>query len=71
MWKINEKRIEYLLVKKNLNVSSQNSHRIIFHILYDMGLPCSKGNNSNLLKDRNIIFAVSKRCINISKYKMN
>ena len=71
MWKIDGKRIEYLLVKKNLNVSSQNSLRIIFHILYDMGLPCSKRNNSNLLKESNIIFAVSKRCLNISKYKMN
>ena len=31
----------------------------------DMGLPCSKLNNSNLIKDRNIIFAVSKGYINI------
>ena len=30
-----------------------------FHILCDMGLLCSKLNNSNLIKDRNIIFAVS------------
>ena len=30
-----------------------------------MWLPCSKLNNSNLIKDRNIIFAVSKRYINI------
>ena len=35
------------------------------HILCDMGLPCSKLNNSNLIKDINIIFAVSKRYINI------
>ena len=28
-----------------------------------MGLPCSKLNNSSLIKDRNIIFAVSKRYI--------
>ena len=40
------------------------SHRIIFHILCDMGLQCSKLNNSNHIKDRNIIFAVSKRYIN-------
>ena len=33
--------------------------------LCDMGLPCSKLNNSTLIKDKNIIFAVSKRYINI------
>ena len=33
-----------------------------------MGLPCSKLNNSNLIKDRKIIFAVSKRYINNLKY---
>ena len=43
----------------------QKSHRIIYHILCDMGLPCSKLNNSNLIKDGNIIIAVSKRYINI------
>ena len=62
---INGKEIEYLWVKENLIVPYQKSHRIIFHILCDMVLPCSKLNNSNLIKDRNIIFAVSKRYINI------
>ena len=37
------------------------------HILYDMGLPCSKLNNSNLIKDRsnvyNTIYAVSKHSL--------
>ena len=36
-----------------------------------MGLPCSKLNKSNLIKDRNIIFAVSKRYINIFKVVRN
>ena len=45
--------------------------RIIFHMLCDMGLPCSKLNNSNLIKDRKIIFAVSKRYLNILLYKMS
>ena len=62
---INGKEIEYLWVKENLIVPLQKSHRIIFHILCDMGLPCVKLNNSNLIKDRNITFAVSKRYINI------
>ena len=65
VWKIDGKEIEYLWVKENLIVPQQKSHRIIFHILCDMGLPCSKLNNSNLIKDRNIIFAVSKRYIHI------
>ena len=39
--------------------------RSIFHILCDMVIPCSKLNNSNLIKDRNIIFAAFKRYINI------
>ena len=59
-----EKEILHLWVKENLIVPKQKSHRIIFYILCDMGLPCSKVNNSNLIKDRNIIFAVSKRYIN-------
>ena len=61
----NGKEIEYLWVKENLIVSQQKSQRIIhvFHILCDMGLPCSKLNNSKFIKDRNIIFAVSKRYI--------
>ena len=53
------------LGERNLIVPLLKSHRIIFHILSDMGLPYSKLNNSNLRKDRNIIFAVSKRYINI------
>ena len=40
-------------------------------ILCDMRLPFSKLNNSNLIKDRNIIFAVSKRYKNILQYKMS
>ena len=54
---LGEGKLECTLTKK--------SHRIIFHLLCDFGLPCSKFNNSNLIKDRNIIFAVSKRYINI------
>ena len=65
VWEIIGKEIEYHRVKESLIVPEQKSHRIIFHILCDMGLPCSKLNNSNLIKDRNIIFAVSKRYINI------
>ena len=61
---INGKEIEYLWVKEK-NDCTQKSHRIIFHILCDMGLLCSKLNSSNLMKDRNITFAVSKRYINI------
>ena len=63
-------KIEYLWVKENLIVPKQKSHRIMFHILCDMGLPYSKLNNSNLIKDRNIIFAVSRRYLNFLKYKM-
>ena len=37
MWKIDWKEIEYLWVKENLIVPKQKSHRIIFHILCDMG----------------------------------
>ena len=50
------------LGKRELDCTLKKSHRIIFHILCDMGLPCSK---LNLIKDINIIFAVSKRYINI------
>ena len=64
-------KIEYLWVKENLIVAKQKSHRIICHILCDMGLPCSKLNNSSLIKDRNIIFAVAKRYLNFLKYTMN
>ena len=64
VWKINGKEIEYLWVKENLNVLKQKSHIIIFHMLCDMGLPCLKFINSNPIKDRDIIFAVSKRYIN-------
>ena len=59
------KEIEYLWVKENLNVIQQKSLRIIFHILCNMGLPCSKLNNSDLIKDRNITFAVFKSYINV------
>ena len=37
------------------------SHRILFHILCDMGLPCSNLKISNLIEYINILFAVSKR----------
>ena len=50
------RKFECTLTKEPQNCSSP---------LCDMGLPCSKLNNSNLIKDRNIIFAVSKRYINI------
>ena len=53
------------LGERKLDCTLIKSHRIIFHILCDMGLPCSKLNNSNLIKDRIIIFAVSERYINI------
>ena len=51
------------LAERNLIVTKSN--RIILYILCDMGLPWSKLNNSYLIKDRNIIFADSKRYINI------
>ena len=53
------------LGERKLDCTLKKSHRIIFHILCDMGLLCSKLNNSNLIKDRNTIFAVSKRYISI------
>ena len=51
------------LGERELDCTLTKSHRIIFHILCDMGLPCSKLNNSNLIKDRNIIFEVSKKVL--------
>ena len=54
------------LGERKLNCTlTKEPQNYIFHILCDMGLPCSKLNNSNLIKDRNIIFAVPKRYINI------
>ena len=53
------------LGERKLDCTLTNGPQNIFHILCDMGLQCSKLNNSNLIKDRNIIFAVSKRYINI------
>ena len=53
------------LGERKLDCTLTKCHKIIFLILCDAGLPCSKLNNSNLIKDRNIIFAVSKRYINI------
>ena len=50
VWKINGKEMEYLWVKENLIVPKQKSHRIIFHILCDMGSPCSKLNKSKLVR---------------------
>ena len=69
VWKINGKEIEYSWVKENLIAPYQKSHKIIVHIVCDIGLPCSKLNNSNLIKDRNIIFKVSKRYIHIFNTK--
>ena len=53
---LGERELDCTLTKEPQNY---NSHFV------DMGLPCSKLNNSNLIKDRNIIFAVSKGYINI------
>ena len=39
---------------KKLDCILTKSNRIIWYILCDMGLPCSKLNNSYLIKDRNI-----------------
>ena len=41
------------------------------YIWCDMGLPCSKLYNWNPIKDRKIVFVVSKRYINILYYKMS
>ena len=53
---LGEEKLECNLTKKPLNYISH---------LCDMGFPCSKLNNSNLIKDRNIILAVSTRDIHI------
>ena len=55
---INWKEIEYLWVKEDLMVRGQKSHRIIFLILCDIVYKTQQNVN---IKDRNIIFAVSKR----------
>ena len=60
---LGEINLDCTLTKEPQNYISQ--------FLCDMGLPCSKLNNSNLIKDRNIIFGVSKRYINILEYKMS
>ena len=39
------------------SLESKQLSIFLFYILCDMGLPCSKLNNSNLIKDRNIIRA--------------
>ena len=53
VWKIDGKEIKYLWVKENkLDCTLTKEPQIIFHILCDMGLPCSKLNNSNLIKDK-------------------
>ena len=59
MWKINGKEIKYFWVKENWNVPLRKSHRIIFLILCDMGLPCSKL-NSNIIKDKKNICSFQK-----------
>ena len=56
------------LGERKLDCTLIKEPQVIFHILCDMGLPCSKLTN---IKDRHIIFAVSKRYINILKYKMS
>ena len=63
-WKGNlcERKLVCVLTKEPKNYISH---------LCDMGLPCSKLNNSTHKKDRNILFAVSKRYIKILQYKMN
>ena len=53
------------LGERNLNCTLTKEPQNYISHFGDMGLPCSKLNNSNLIKDRNIIFAVSKRYINI------
>ena len=53
---LGERKLDCTLTKEPQNYIS---------FLCDMGLPCLKPNNSNLIKDRNRIFAVSKRYINI------
>ena len=53
---LGERKLDCILTKEPQNFISH---------LCDMGLPCSKFNNSNLIKDRFIIFAVPKRYINI------
>ena len=53
---LGERKLDCTLTKETQNYVS-------YFVRY--GLPCLKLNNSNLLKDRNIIFAVSKRYINI------
>ena len=53
------------LGERNLDcILTKEPQSYIVH-LCDVGLPFSKLNNSNLIKDRNILFAVSKRYINI------
>ena len=47
---LDERKLDCTLTKESQNYISH---------LCDMGLPCSKLNNSNLIKDRNIIFDVS------------
>ena len=52
------KSIKPLGERKN-DCTLTKSHIITFHILCDMGLPCSILNNINLRKDRNIIYFYS------------
>ena len=58
-----ERKLDCALTKEPQNYIS--------FFLCDMGLPCSKLNNSNFIKDKNIIFAVSKGYINILDNKMS
>ena len=53
---LGERKLDCILTKEPQNYISH---------MCDIGLPCSKLNSSNLIKDRNIVFAVSKRYINI------
>ena len=60
---LDERKLDCTLTKEPRNY--------ITTLLCAIGLPCSKLNNSKLIKDTNKIFAVSKRYINIFSYKMN
>ena len=43
------------------SIASTRPRELQFTFLCDMGLPCSKSNNSKSISDRNVILAVLKR----------
>ena len=49
--------------KLDCTLTKEPQNYISYFVQY--GVPCSKLNNLNLIKDRNILFSVSKRYINI------